>query len=127
MSEDIDGIFEINLQAGTVHDDNIERTSYLAKACFCLGLLLVSMAIISSLISHFVIYNPPLTALNGLLLWFILIFSPSSVLLGIVALIRILLSRKKRRGYGLLVTGIVISAGAFVLAFYYWLINLSWA
>ena len=127
MSEDIDRIFEIKSQPTVVHSGNIVRTSNLAKISFYLGLSLVPMAIISSLISQFVIYNPPLTAINGMLLHLILILTPLSILLGIAALIRITLSEKKLRGYGLSVIGIVISTGSFVASFYYLLVNMSWA
>ncbi|MHC4132203.1 MAG: hypothetical protein ACYSSP_03790 [Planctomycetota bacterium] len=127
MQEDIERIFEIKSQSTNTHDESAERTTYLAKTTFILGISTVPMAIVSCLISQFVTYNPFLTGLNAVLFYLILIFTPISVLLGIAALIRILLSKKKRHGYGLTLIGMVLPVGSFAICFYFLLINMSWA
>jgi hypothetical protein len=127
MSQDINRILEIRSQPVTVHDEHTTRTSLPAKATFCLGVVLVPTAIVSSLISKFVIYNPPLTALNTMLLYLVLILTPPCILLGIAALIRIPLSKKNLRGYRLAIIGMVISVVSFVITAYYLITNASWA
>lgn len=127
MSQDLDRILEIKPRQPAVLHEHSKRTSHLAKVSFYLGLSLVPAAIGSSLISEFVIYNPPLTAINGLLLYLIWGFTPVAVLLGIAALIRISLSKKKISGYRLALAGIVVSVASFAISSYYLLANMSWA
>jgi hypothetical protein len=127
MSQDLDKILEIKSRPPAVLHEHGKRTSHLAKASFYLGLSLVPAAIGSSLISESVIYNPPLTAINGILLHFILGLTPVAVLLGVAALIRIPLSKKKISGYRLALAGIVVSLASFAVSFYYLLVNWSFA
>jgi hypothetical protein len=127
MSQDLDRILEIKSHPHAVLDENGKRISHLAKASFYLGLSLVPPAIGSSLISEFVIYNPPLTAINGLLLYLIWGLTPVAVLLGIAALIRIPISKKKIGGCRLALIGIIVSLTSFVVSSYYLLDNMSWA
>jgi len=127
MSQDLDRILEIKPRLPAVLHEHGKRTSHLAKASFYLGLSLVPAAIGSSLISEFVIYNPPLTAINGLLLYLIWGLTPVAVLLGIAALIRIPLSNKKIGGYRLALAGVIVSLASFAVSSFYLLANMSWA
>lgn len=127
MTENINEIFEIKSHLKPVLNENVKRTGCLVKISFCLGLSLVLMATISSLISQYVIYNPPLTALNGTLIYLILFLAPLSVLLSVVGLIRIIFRRKNLRGCTLSVISILISIGSLVACIYFLLINMSWA
>jgi hypothetical protein len=127
MTENINEIFEIKPQLKPVLNEDVKRTTCLVRISFCLGLSLVLMATISSLISQYVIYNPPLTALNGTLIYLILFLAPLSVLLSVVGLIRIIFRRKNLRGCTLSVISILISIGSLVACIYFVLINMSWA
>ena len=127
MSQDLVRVLEIKPHPPVVFTEHAKRISLLAKASFYLGLSLVPAAIGSSLISELVIYNPPLTAINAILLYFIWGLTPLVVLLGIAALIRISLSKKKFCGYRLVIIGIGISVAAFIISSYYLIANMSWA
>jgi len=124
-TEDIYTLLEIKQQSQAIHFEKPSRTCPFAQISFCLSLLLLPTAAGASFIFETVIYNPPLKALNGLLCYFILIFTPLSVLSAIVAFIRIPLSKNNLKGYRFAIIGVILSVGSFLIAAYFWVTNFS--
>ena len=108
-TEDINTILELKPESTAIYIEKVDKICFFAKLSFYLSLLLVPVSTGSSLIFEYVIYNPPLTALNGLLAWSILLITPLSVLSAVVAIIRIPLRKGNPKGYLFAIIGIILS------------------
>lgn len=118
MQEDINSILEIKPACDESQQTVSIRVSPPAAASFFCALAIVPFAVVSIILISTIIYNPPLTALNGLIFYICTALAVISILLGLVGIFHIAFKRRQFHGYLLSVGGIIFSIIFFVIYFF---------